>query len=249
MKQAVVYTRFSPRPDKRKGRKSGRRSENDKRDSCAFQELKCRQYCKLHGMEIYTVYSDKMISGKSISKRIGLIRAMNDVCYIKGVLVFYSLSRFARSTKDAIKLSETLNKCGADFVSITENLDTSTAMGRVIFTIMAALAQFERETTSERTKDMMKQLKIDGRRYNARYKYGYMPDPKSPGMLIKSPEEQENIQLILRLYANGQGISRYKICNELNRRKIPCRRTAKQWHYQTVRNIITDNTKKITGLD
>ena len=74
-------------------------------------------------------------------------------------------------------------------------------------------------------------------------KYGYMDDPKSPGMLVKNPEEQEYIQLILRLYANGNGMSRYKICNELNRRKVPCRHYSKKWHYQTVRNIIADNIK------
>jgi DNA invertase Pin-like site-specific DNA recombinase len=67
-------------------------------------------------------------------------------------LVFYSLSRLARSTKDAIAISERLSRAGADLVSLSEKIDTTSAAGKMIFRLLAVLAEFERDLISERTK-------------------------------------------------------------------------------------------------
>lgn len=63
----------------------------------------------------------------------------------------YSLSRLARSTKDAIAIAERLDKAGADLVSLSEKIDTTTAAGKMVFRMLAVLAEFERDLVSERT--------------------------------------------------------------------------------------------------
>lgn len=63
----------------------------------------------------------------------------------------YSLSRLARSTKDAIGIAERLDKAGADLVSLSERIDTTSAAGKMGFRMLAVLEEFERNLVSERT--------------------------------------------------------------------------------------------------
>jgi DNA invertase Pin-like site-specific DNA recombinase len=68
------------------------------------------------------------------------------------VLVVYSLSRMARSSKDSFLIAEMIDRAGADLVSLTENVDTTTAAGRMFFGVLAVMNQFERDLASERTR-------------------------------------------------------------------------------------------------
>jgi site-specific DNA recombinase len=83
--------------------------------------------------------------------RPGLQAALTEVCRTKGALVVYSLSRLARSTKDAISIAERLERAGADLVSLSEKIDTTSAAGKMLFRMLAVLAEFERDLISERT--------------------------------------------------------------------------------------------------
>ena len=66
-------------------------------------------------------------------------------------VVIESLSRMGRSTKDLIELMELFNSRGISLVSLKESIDTGTSTGKLLFTLMSALAQFERDLISERT--------------------------------------------------------------------------------------------------
>jgi len=112
------------------------------------------------GLEL-TIYEDAGITGTSMKKRPALEQAL---CAAKdgAVLVAYSLTRFARSTKDMLSIAERLKRQGADLVSLTESIDTTTATGRLVFTLLSALGQFERDLTSERTKAALAALKARG---------------------------------------------------------------------------------------
>jgi DNA invertase Pin-like site-specific DNA recombinase len=108
-----------------------------------------------------TIYEDAGITGTSMAKRPALEQALRAAT--KGaVLVAYSLSRFARSTRDMLIIAERLKRQGADLVSLTESIDTTTATGRLVFTLLSALSQFERDLTSERTKAALAALKARG---------------------------------------------------------------------------------------
>lgn len=78
-------------------------------------------------------------------------------------VVVYKLDRISRSTKHLIELTELFAEKGVEFVSIQDNIDTTTAMGRFFFTIMAGVAQLERDIISDRTKAGLEAARARGR--------------------------------------------------------------------------------------
>jgi site-specific DNA recombinase len=124
------------------------------------QRAAITQWAVARGMAV-TIYEDAGITGTSMEKRPALEAAL---CAAQGdtVMVAYSMSRFARSTRDMLIIAERLKRQGADLVSLTESIDTTTATGRLVFTLLSALSQFERDLTSERTKAALAALKARG---------------------------------------------------------------------------------------
>ena len=78
-------------------------------------------------------------------------------------VVIESLSRLGRSTKDLIELTELFEKRGVHLVSLKESIDTSTSTGRLLFTLMSAIAQFERDVIADRTKEGLRSARARGR--------------------------------------------------------------------------------------
>lgn len=79
-------------------------------------------------------------------------------------VVVYKLDRISRSTKHLIELAELFEQKGVEFVSVRDNIDTSTAMGRFFFRVMASIAELERDITSERTKSGLAAARARGRK-------------------------------------------------------------------------------------
>ena len=79
-------------------------------------------------------------------------------------VVVESLSRLGRSTKDLIWLMETFNAKGVNLVSLKESIDTTTSTGKLLFTLMSALAQFERDVLADRTKEGLAAARARGRK-------------------------------------------------------------------------------------
>jgi DNA invertase Pin-like site-specific DNA recombinase len=79
-------------------------------------------------------------------------------------VVVYKLDRISRSTKHLIELSELFEEKGVDFVSIQDNIDTSTAIGRFFFRTMASIAELERDIISERTQAGLQAARARGRK-------------------------------------------------------------------------------------
>ena len=77
-------------------------------------------------------------------------------------LVSYSLSRLARSTKDALVIGEAVVKKKADMVSLTEQIDTTTAAGKMMFQMLSVLAEFECNLVAERTTNALQYKKRTG---------------------------------------------------------------------------------------
>lgn len=135
------------------------------------QLLALEAFCKAHSIGKYQVYSDEGYSG-AICSRPDLDRLIVDckVGRIDQVIVF-SFSRFGRSLKHLIDSLEFFQSLGVGFVSISEKLDTNTSMGKVMFAIISALGQWEREQVSIRVKAGMANAKSKGRRIGALKKY------------------------------------------------------------------------------
>ena len=123
--------------------------------SLEAQEAKIRAYCDLNGMELLHVYADRGLSGKRADNRPELQEALAMIDSGQaGALVVYKLDRLARCTIDALEIAKSLDKRGASLHSLGEKLDTSSAMGKFFFTLVASLAEMERGIIAKRTADI-----------------------------------------------------------------------------------------------
>ena len=129
--------------------------------SLAAQEAKLRSYCELYDHELVEVVVDAGQSAKSLN-RPGLQQALGMLRRgeAQGLLVL-KLDRLTRSVRDLGELLETYFQSSA-LVSLQEQCDTSTAAGRLVLNVMTSVAQWERETTSERTSAALQYKKTQG---------------------------------------------------------------------------------------
>ena len=196
--------------------------------SLEAQEARARRWAEANGYEVAGLHRDAGISGKKAENRPGLQAALAEVCRTKGALVVYSLSRLARSTKDAISIAERLEKAGADLVSLSEKIDTTSAAGKMIFRMLAVLAEFERDLISERTRGAMAHMASQGRRVGE-IPYGHrLADDLLH--LIEDPAEMEVLRLIRNLRVHGRTWA--QVAEEMNRRGFQTKK-GRQWSWRT----------------
>ena len=106
------------------------------------------------------VYQEK-ISGKSRKNREELFKMLKEI--EKGdKVIITEISRLARSVIDLWEIANEINKVGANLISLKENIDLETAAGRLMFTMLSGMAQFERDVISERTVDALLAKKKNG---------------------------------------------------------------------------------------
>ena len=117
------------------------------------------------------------------------------------------IDRVSRSLPNFYELLETLEQHGAGFVSLSEQLDTSTAQGRAFGKIILVLAELEREQTSERTTEKMAWRAQKGLR-NGGQILGYDVDPENKGVPAVNQEEKELVLLIFDTYLKGKSYLR-----------------------------------------
>lgn len=119
-----------------------------------------RQLDMLNRYGVERIYTEKMSGTKR--ERPELNRMLAELQQDDTVVV-ESLSRLGRSTKNLIELVELFQEKGVHLVSLKEAVDTSTPSGKLLFTLMSAIAQFERDTIAERTKEGLKAARARGR--------------------------------------------------------------------------------------
>lgn len=202
--------------------------------SLEAQEAKIRAWCEANGYTLASVHVDAGLSGSRSDNRPALQAALSEACRPKAALIVYSLSRLARSTKDAIAISERLAKSGADLVSLSERIDTTSAAGKMIFRMLAVLAEFERDQISERTKAAMVHLRRQGRRVSRHIPYGFtLSDDGST--LTSHPAEQQGLARIRALRL--EGLSLRQIAAALTRAKIPTK-TGRSWTAKVIHSLL-----------
>ena len=132
MKRAAIYTRIS----------TGEQNAD-------LQTSELPEFCERRGWHMAETYSDVMTGAKD--KRPALDRLMADARRGKfNVVAVWRFDRFARSTSHLLRALEEFAALGIDFVSVTEAIDTSTPAGRMVFTVLGAVAELERSIIRER---------------------------------------------------------------------------------------------------
>jgi DNA invertase Pin-like site-specific DNA recombinase len=202
--------------------------------SLEAQRARIEAWCLANDVQLGGLFIDAGISGKRQDNRPQLQEALAAVTKSKGVLVVYSLSRLARSTKDTIQISERLDKAGADLVSLSEKLDTTSAAGKLLFRLMAVLAEHERDQISERTSTAMAHKKSKGERVGTiPFGFSLLDDGKT---LVRDDREQAIIELLGLFRESGHSFG--KIADIMNRKSVPTKKTGAKWQGTTIRNIL-----------
>ncbi|HEO1794639.1 TPA: recombinase family protein [Acinetobacter baumannii] len=218
MKKAIGYVRVST--DK----------QADEGISLDAQIAKIKAWASLNDYKLIHIYSDEGISGASLNKRDGMLKALSAVS--EGMaFICYSLSRISRDTIDTIQISRQLEKAGADLVSLSEKIDTTGASGKMIFNLMAVLSQFERDQTAERTKFAMQFKKSSNHAYSP-IPYGY---DRHGDELVINVSEALTIIRIKEMHKDGKGYA--EIARILNEEQIPTKFN-KLWQRNTVYYLI-----------
>lgn len=198
--------------------------------SLEAQRAKIAAWCAVNDYELVAVFEDAGISGASRNGRTGLDAALKAAG--KGTaLVSYSISRLARSTRDMLDIAEQLERKGAELVSLSERIDTTSAAGRMIFQMLAVLAEFERRQIGERTRTALAHKKATGEVY-APTPFGF---EAIEGRLREVKAEARIVAEIIKRREAGESLA--AIADDLNERGVPGKRGGR-WHPSTVRYLL-----------
>jgi site-specific DNA recombinase len=223
--KAVIYTRFSPRPNA------------SDCDSCEKQAERCVAYCRSKKFPEdypgFAIFKDQGVSGRMRS-RPGLDHAIA-VLRVGDVLVVDRSDRLARDMLVSLIIHAEVEQRGATIEFADGSPCRSTPEGKLFQNILAAFANFEREKFSERTKLGMAKKKKDGV-WCGRPPYGFA---KSKGVdaLIPIPEEQSQLDYIFARRKNGA--TAFSICKSLHRNGLLFR--GNKWTTRAIRRILKRN--------
>ncbi|MBC7080642.1 MAG: recombinase family protein [Thermoplasmatales archaeon] len=200
--------------------------------SLSNQLEKLRSYCMARGWEIVGEYVDDGYSGRDI-RRPAYQKMMEEIDKWDALLVI-KMDRIHRNTKNFMLMMEKLKSKGKEFVSMTESLDTSTAMGRFVMDIIQRIAQLESEQIGERVYDGMRQKAKEGAGLlGSPSPYGY---EYREGKLVGIGEEMRVVKEIYRRYLEGMSLREICIWLEENARS----KYNGKWDKKTVSRILSN---------
>jgi DNA invertase Pin-like site-specific DNA recombinase len=207
--------------------------------SLEAQSEKIKAYCKLHGASLIGIYKDEGLSAKSL-ERPGLKSALTKLEQGKAnALLVVKLDRLTRSLLDLDTLIRGyFAQDRYHLLSVNESLDTRTAMGRFVLYILGLIAQWERESIGERTREALAHLKHQGVKLGAApYGQVYSNELDADGRkrLVEVPEQMAVIARILEMF--DAGISARKIAERLSLEGIAAP-LGGLWYGGTVRQIL-----------
>ena len=128
------------------------------------QSREIREYCQRRGWSLVGEYVDAGISG-SKERRPQLDRLIADAHKRKfDVVIVWKFDRFARSVSHLLRALENFRALGIEFVSLSEQIDTSTPTGKMIFTVLGAVAELERSLIAERVRAGLRNARAKGKR-------------------------------------------------------------------------------------
>lgn len=199
---------------------------------------KCLKQAAVYGWTIprERVFIDDGYSGASLERpAMARLRAAIEAGEVDCVLV-YKLDRLSRNIRDTVNivLEEWSKQHQVMFRSVTEDFNTNSPLGTLIFSILASFAHFERDVIRDRTENGRRRRFAQGRRAVGDAPYGYTRGEVN-GTMVVNPEQAEVVRRIFRLYIQGHGFMR--IAGMLNSAGITTTRGG-LWTDKTVRDVV-----------
>jgi len=222
-KRTAIYTRVSTEDQANEG------------FSLDAQLDQLRSYCQACDLIIAGEYVDDGYSGRNI-KRPAYERMFNEINNWDIVLVI-KMDRIHRNSQNFMQMMDVLKKHQKEFISMTESLDTSTAMGRFVMDIIQRIAQLESEQIGERVYAGMEQkarTKKGMLGFNIPYGYDY-----HDGTLLVNEKEKKVVKQIFSWYLSGSSFE--EISKMLNNNKTPTKRGG-FWAKKTISTILKNPT-------
>jgi len=171
---------------------------------------KCKSFCDAREWEIFKVYKDAGFSAGTLN-RPALELLLRDAQEKKfDIILVYKIDRFSRKLKDLITILEDLKTENINFTSVTEQIDTTSAMGEAFFQIIGVFAQLERGMVKERVQlSFDRKINLGEALYRAPFGYTYQNKK-----LVKHPQNAEKVKEIFEMWIAG--ISYKDICQKFN---------------------------------
>ncbi|MCC6947023.1 MAG: recombinase family protein [Bradyrhizobiaceae bacterium] len=200
-------------------RKSSEEGLEQDFNSLHAQREACEAFIKSQRHEgwelIRTAYDDGGFSGGSL-ERPALQRLLSDIQSGKiDVVVVYKVDRLTRSLADFARIVETFEQQGVSFVSVTQQFNTTTSMGRLTLNVLLSFAQFEREVTAERIRDKVAASKKKGMWMGGYVPLGYRATQRQ---LVVHQQEAALVRKIFDFYLRHRNVR--KVAAELKRRRL-----------------------------
>jgi len=204
--------------------------------SIAAQKAAIENYAALRGLELFTIITDEGISAsKPLKQRPGGSQLLAAVEQGKAHhVVAVKLDRLFRNALDALATLQAWEKAGIALHIIDLGgtaLATDTAVGRFLFSVLAAIGEMERNLIAERTRTVLRYKRQNGQVFNHE-PFGFVRDGDR---LVPDPNELRIVSLVMDLHARG--LSFRAIARTLNDRGIPSKR-GKQWSHEMVRRLV-----------